>query len=246
MFPDSSQLRQHCRGSLGAEEVDSLFKLMSGNKNGRLMVYPVQAGREVLHEAQTRTLQILSRAIDAAQAQPVTTLFSETRVLNDHMEKSQPQPDVLDVITSYNGQRKRPSALLEPDATASTGSCEGSSPGGVKRPHSSGVEIGAVANRHAVDGVPTENAAPIESAPGGGAGRERERRKLDVRKGRAAERKMKSERLQKRRELDRLKRTQREEQEKIGQQDEHVLMQNEDERSEAVSRYIRLVQTKLF
>lgn len=99
MFPDSSQLRQHCRGSLGAEEVDSLFKLMSGNKNGRLMVYPVQAGREVLHEAQTRTLQILSRAIDAAQAQPVTTLFSETRVLNDHMEKSQPQPDVLDVIT---------------------------------------------------------------------------------------------------------------------------------------------------
>lgn len=236
IFPDFSQLRQHCRASLGAEEVDSLFKLMSGNKNGRMMVYPVQAGREILHEAQTRTLEILSRAIDAAQAQPVSTPFSGTMFLDDDIEEIQPQPDVFDVMDNYRGQQRRPSALLEPDTTENAGLCEGSSPEGAKRPDSSGVEIGGIANDHAVD---NETAAPLDNAPDGVTTRGRGRREFDVRKERAAERKTKNERLQKRRELDRLKRTQRDEQEKLGQKDELVLMQKEDERSEAVSRYIR-------
>lgn len=235
ILPDSSLLPQHCRASLGAEEVDSLFKLMSGNKNGRMMVYPVHAGREVLHEAQTRTLEILSSAIDAAQAHPVTTPLSETRYLDEDMKEGQPQSDVLDVIDSYDGQRRCPSALLELDVTESGRSCEGSSPGGAHHPHSSGVGIGGVA----VDSSPTETAASLESAPDGMTSRARGGREFDVRKERVAERKMKNERLQKKRELDRLKRTQREEQEKIRQQDEHVLMQKEDERSKAVSRYCR-------
>lgn len=99
--------------------------------------------------------------------------------------------------------------------------------------------MGSVAIEHVADGAPTETVAPPESAANGVTSRGRGRREFDVRKERAAERKMKSERLQKRRELDRLKRTQREEQEKIGQQDEHLLMQKEDERSEAVTRHIR-------
>lgn len=95
-----------------------------------MMVYPVQAGREVLHEAQVRVLKILSRAIDAAQAQPVIAPFSGTRCLDDNTNESQLQADVWDVIGDYGGPRGRPSVLLEPDATESTGWCEGSSPGG--------------------------------------------------------------------------------------------------------------------
>lgn len=212
---------------------------MSGNKNGRMMVYPVHAGREVLHEAQARTLEIISSAIDAAQAQPVTTPLSEIRFIDEDMKESKPQSEVLDAIDSNGGQRRCLSAMLELDATENTGSCEGSSPGGAQRSNSSGVEIGGVASEHVVDSSPTETAAPLDSALDGITSTARGRRDFDVRKERAAERKMKNERLQKRRELDRLKRTQREEQEKVGQQDELILMQKEDERSEAVSRHIR-------
>ena len=200
------------------------------------MAYSVRAGREVLHEAQTRTLEILSKAIDAAQAQPIIDPLGGTRYLDGSMKESQPQADVADDIGGFGDQRERPSVLVEPDATESAGSCKCFPPEGAQGPGPSGVEMASVVDEYT---VATKNPIPNEKTLDGVTSRGRGKRDFDVRKERAAERKIKSERLQKRRELDRLKKTQREDQERKGQQDEQVLMQQEDDRSEAVSRYIR-------
>eukprot|EP00752_Nemacystus_decipiens_P001471 g1447.t1 len=51
---DTSGTAEHCRASLKAEDVDSLFELVSGNKHRRIKVYPVQAGRRRAREFDAR------------------------------------------------------------------------------------------------------------------------------------------------------------------------------------------------
>lgn len=202
--------------------MDSLFKLVSGNKHRRIIVYPVQAGREILQEAPVRTLEILSGAIHAAQAQPIVACPVGTTT---YPERSASEDDALNIVADSRAIDS-PSNLLE-------------NGGGV----SEYVQVEPLKGRdkeigsgEKLDGSPS---APPERPSDNPSLKGRRAREFDARKERAAERKAKSERLKRQQELNRLKRAKREADEILKQHQECLAMHQEDERSYAVDKHIK-------
>lgn len=235
-------LKQHWRASLQAEEVNSLFELVSCNKQRRILVCPIEAGREILQEAPVNTLEILLRAIHAAQTQPCIAPFSGTRYPRDAVEIQQ---GVMDIISGCSDQRRElPCNLpVEPDTTKSEVFCVDVSSQQSKYIAGTPDKRDSVANE--LTGAIEALAAPPERPPVGVTKKSRREREFDVRKERASERKAKSERVKRRQELDRLKKLQQQEAENWAQQRECVYMQQEDDRSAAVVRHARRVQLSL-
>lgn len=201
--------------------MDSLFKLVSGNKHRRIKVYPVQAGREILQEAPVRTLEILLGAIHAAQAQPIvacpagTTTYPEGSAFEDY---------VLDVVADSPAVGS-PSSLLGSGGDLGEHTQVEPPMGGAKETGGSKCMDGPLSARD-------ERSCDPPSPKG------RRAREFDARKERAAERKAKSERLKRQQELNRLKRAKMEENEIMKQHQECLSMQEEDERSSAVDQHI--------
>lgn len=201
--------------------MDSLFKLVSGNKHRRIMVYPVQAGREVLLEAPVRTLEILSGAIHAAQTQPIVACSAGTAT---YLEGSSSE-DTSHVVGD-------PRTVGSPSSVLENGDDLGKN-AQVETRKGPDKETG---NAEYVDGSPS---VPPERSCDNSSPKGRRAREFDARKERAAVRKAKSERLKRQQELNRLKRAKREEDEILQQQRECISMHQEDERSSAVDEHIR-------
>lgn len=186
-----------------------------------MMVYPVQAGREIMQEEPVRTLEIISSAIHAAQTQPLVTFSSGT---GEHVEDtSLENDDVLDVVPDCRASSP-PSSLRQIDDD-SGGHAQVSLPIDVETKDGEGMG-GSYS--------PTPERVRDNASPKG-----RRAREFDARKERAAERKAKSERLKRQQELNRLKRAKKEEDEIRGQHQECISMHEEDERSISVERHIR-------
>lgn len=188
-------------------------------------MYPVQAGREILQEAPVRTLEILSGAIHAAQAQPIVTHSTGTRYLEGRSSEN----SVLDVIADC---RAGGSASSSP--TNGYGLGEYVFTGQVKPPNDTPKETEIVGK-----GMNRSSAPPPECERDNAPPKGRRAREFDARKERATERKAKSERLKRQQELDRLKRAKRQEDEILEQHQECLFMHQEDERSTSVDRHIR-------
>lgn len=212
--------------SIGAEDVDSLQQLVSSNRHRRIMVYPIQAGREALQEAPVRTLEIIWGAIHAAQMKPVVPHATGSGYFQDGQSKD----DVLDVI-GVPGECE--SSL--PSCSQSDGLDEGffidevNPPIGIPQETESGGK-----RKSKTSSTPSERKRDDASPKG------RRAREFDARKERAAERKAKKERLKRQQQLDRLKRAKKQQHEILEQQQECISMQEEDDRSTAVDRHIRL------
>lgn len=201
--------------------MDSLFKLVSGNKHRRIKVYPVQAGREVLQEAPVRTLEILLGAIHAAQTQPAVACPAGTTTCT---KGGTPEDYNLEVVADARAIDP-PSSLMENGGDMHKFAQVEPPMGGATKTGSSECKGGPPSPR------PDRSCDP--PSPKG-----RRAREFDARKERAAERKAKSERLKRQQELNRLKRAKMEEDEAIKQRQECVSMQEEDERSSAVDQHI--------
>lgn len=204
--------------------MDSVFKLVSGNKHRRILVYPVHAGREILQEAPIRTLEIISGAIHAAQAQPIVP-----RSTKRCFEGRSSDDCVLDVITDCQAGD---SASISPKKSCSVGKCV--STGQAKPSNDTTKEPDNVGKNR-----DTYSARPPERERDNALPKGRRAREFDARKERAAERKAKSERLKRQQELDRLKRAKRQEDEILEQHQECISMHQEDERSTSVDKHMR-------
>lgn len=216
---------QHCRASLDAEEVDTVFKLVSGNKHRRILVYPVPAGREILQEAPVRTLEIISGAINAAQAQPIV----DRSTVTSYFEETSSDDCVLDVI---NDCQAGDSASNSPKKSCNLVKCV--STGQIQPPNDTSKEPNTVGKN-----MDTCSARPPERERDNTLPKGRRAREYDAKKERAAERKAKNERLKRQQELDRLKRAKRQEDEILEQHRECVSMHQEDERSTSVDKHMR-------
>lgn len=203
--------------------MDSLFKLVSGNKHRRIIVYPVQAGREILQEAPVRTLEILSGAIHAAQTQSIVACPAGTSA---YPEGSASEDDVLDVIAECSGIGSPPSSLLG----------NGGDLGEYVQVEPSMGRVKETGRGEGMDGSPSARPERSRDNP---SPKGRRAREFDARKERAAERKAKSERLKRQQELNRLKRAKMEEDGMMKQQQECLSMQAEDDRCSAVDKHIR-------
>lgn len=200
--------------------MDSLFKLVSGNKHRRIIMYPVQAGREVLQEAPVRTLEILSGAIHAALTQPIVACPAG----RTYPEGSSSEDDVLDVIADSRTMGS-PSRLLESGGDSAEYAQVEPPMGRVNETRSG----------ESMDGSPSTRPERSSENP---SPKGRRAREFNARKERAAERKAKSERLKRQQELNRLKRAKMEQDENMKQQQECLSMQEEDERSSAVDKHM--------
>lgn len=202
--------------------MDSLFKLVSGNKHRRIIVYPVQAGREILQEAPVHTLGILSGAIHAAQTQPIVACPAGTPT---YPESCASGDNVLDVLVDSRAIGS-PSSLVENGGDLGE-YAQIKPPKGRNKETGSGEDVDG--SLSAPPGRPCDNPSP----------KGRRAREFDARKERAAEKKAKNESLKRQQELNRLKRAKREEDEILKQHGECLFMHEEDERSSAVDRHIR-------
>lgn len=188
------------------------------------MVYPVQAGRELLQEASVRTLEILSGAIRAAQTQPIVACPAGTTA---NLESSSSKDGVLDVAAdSWEISSPSGNGGDLGGSGGDLGEC-----GQVGPPTGRDIETGS---SKCMDGPPLARPERSRDSP---SPKGRRAREFDARKERAAERKAKSERLNRQQELNRLKRAKREEDEIVKQDQECLNMQEEDERSSAVDKH---------
>ncbi|CAN0546456.1 unnamed protein product, partial [Ectocarpus sp. 12 AP-2014] len=211
--------------SIGAEDVDSLQQLVSSNRHRRIMVYPIQAGREALQEAPVRTLEIIWGAIRAAQMKPVVPHATGSGYSQDGQSKD----DVLDVIgVPAECESSLPSCSQSDDLGEGVFIDEVNPPIGIPAETESGGK-----RKSKTSLTPSERKRDDASPKG------RRAREFDARKERAAERKAKRERLKRQQELDRLKRAKKQQHEILEQQQECISMQEEDDRSTAVDRHIR-------
>lgn len=244
--------QQHFRTSVEAEEVDSLFALVNGNRQSKLLVYRVEAGREILQEAPAQILQILSEAFHAAQMRP---LFSPScgsqHDVSDVGDQNQPQHYQKDAVNSIDQTEELPSSYF-----VGVGTVNNEKPYlGISNEEISISDASATPkgqNVDSVDSVEGESVyvgntldAPVLRVPVDQMKKGRRAREFDVRKERAAERKAKNERLKKQQRLDRLKRTKRKQEQFLEQQRACQVMQQEDSRSRAVDRYIRYAHATL-
>lgn len=235
--------QQHIRTSVEAQEVDSLFALVNGNRQNRLLVRLVEAGRELLQEAPVRTLQILSEAIHAAQMRPLFPPPGGARLyVGDVGDRDQPNHDRIDGMDRIDQTEELPSSCFSGGDTGNTElPCYG-----ISNEATSVVDGSPTAEGHRVESVENESVyvdeirgAPDSRAPIDATKKGRRAREFDIRKEQTAERKAKKERLKKQQELDRLKRTKREHEQFSEQQRACEAMQQEDSRSRAVDRYTR-------
>ncbi|CAM9559381.1 unnamed protein product [Scytosiphon promiscuus] len=207
---------------LGAQDVDSLSKLVSGNKTCRIMVFPVPAGRELLQEAPVRTLQILLGALHAAQAQPIAT----------RLQKKTSEEDILDLIDVCDVRARSPSIASKMSALS-----EWVGPDQAKSlnayAHHGGVKT---IRREVTEKAP---APSCQRAHDRGCPKGRRARDFDTRTERAADRKAKTERLRRQQELERLERAKKKADDVLKQQEEGNCMQIEDGRSAEVDRHTR-------
>lgn len=190
------------------------------------MVFPVQAGREVLQEAPNRMFEVLLGAIDAAQAQPTHTHSPGTRCL----EARQPEDDVLDVIDTYGDRARLPSSVSE---CSDSGEVVGT---GQTKPQS--VFLKEIESVNGV-GMNATSQLSCQRSRDGVSPKGRRGRQFDARKERAAERKAKTERVRRQQELERLKRAKKQADEALEEKKESICMQHEDRRSAQVDRHIR-------
>ena len=125
---------------------------------------------------------------------------------------------------------------VAPDATIGAFSAEGANiPGSSPR----GETIEGIAKVGDIDTAHGTSLAQPARSPDDATKKGRRAREFDVRKERAADRKAKSERLKRKQELDRLKKAKIQAAEVLEQQQECVAMQQEDDRSRDVDRYMR-------
>ncbi|CAM9506461.1 unnamed protein product [Ectocarpus fasciculatus] len=211
--------------SIGAEDVDSLQQLVSSNRHRRIKVYPIQAGREALQEAPVRTLEIIWGAIHAAQMKPVVPHATGSGYFRDGQSKD----DVLDVIgVSGECESSLPSCSQSGDLGEGVSTDKANPLIGIPNETESGGK-----RKSKTSPTPSERKRDDASPKG------RRAREFDARKERAAERKVKKERIKRQQELDRLKRADKQQHEILEQQQECTSMQEEDDRSTAVDRHIR-------
>lgn len=212
--------------SIGAEDVDSLQQLVSSNRHRRIKVYPIQAGREALQEAPVRTLEIIWGAIHAAQMKPVGPHATGSGYFRDGQSKD----DVLDVIgVPGECESSLPSCSQSGDLGEGVSTDKANPLIGIPNETESGGK-----RKSKTSSTPSERKRDDASPKG------RRAREFDARKERAAERKVKKERIKRQQELDRLKRAEKQQHEILEQQQECTSMQEEDDRSTAVDRHIRL------
>lgn len=221
---------QNTRASFDAEEVNNLFALINGSKRRRFLVYPIEAGREMLQEAPVRTLHIISEAIRVAQ----TNLIGAKQIhgAGKEMECKQPQDDVASIFGYFVQTRELSgvSAVTLDFPEIDTLNEQLKLPTDHKSKDIEKVKIDVVNDASTVPRVRNQDEAKKKG---------RRAREFDVRKERAAERKAKNERLKRQQELDRLKRTKRLEADALKQQEERFAMQDEDGRSKDVERHMR-------
>lgn len=234
---------QHFPASLNAEEVGSLFELVNGSKRCRILVRPVSAGREILQEAPTLTLQILADAIHAAQVKPAAITSKRARSHQNHAIRTEPENDDTIFTDDCNplALSTLPSTLMERDVFKSEhketffGTRESPS-----------VDLSTLNVTY--DTSLSERKEERESTltTGSPACKRDETtktakraREFDVRKERAAERRTKNDRLKRQQDLARVERAKRELLEIADQKREMVVMQEEEGRSKAAGRYMR-------
>lgn len=213
--------------SIGAEDVDSLQQLVSSSRHRRIMVYPIQAGREALQEAPVCTLKIIWGAIHAAQMKPVVPHATGSGCFQDRQSKD----DVLDVIGVLGECESSLPSCSQSGGLGEVSTDEVNPPTGIPNETESGGK-----RKSKTSSTPSERKREDASPKG------RRAREFDARKERAAERKAKKERLKRQQELDRLKRAKKQQHEILEQQEECISMQEEDDRSTAVDRHIRLAR----
>lgn len=211
------------------------------------MVYPVPAGREILQEAPICTLQVLLEAIHAAQARPIVAPLSRAIFQGDNVEeRTSALQESADVIHGNGNKIWGLSSSLEIDEHVTEGdeSCTYASARRANLATGTPTDCKTDGDSAAqIIHVGAASTASLTHTPNGATKKGRQARGLYLQKERAAERKAKNERLKRQQDLDRLKKTKRQQAEYTEQQQECVAMQEEDHRSKGVDTYIRQVNT---
>lgn len=226
---------------MDAQEVDSYFDLVNGNQHRRVLVRAVPAGREILQEQPARILQILTDAIQAAQARPLVAVASFGNNTKedpaDLKELQKDEPDTIDRRDHRVASRLSSTLTTDDRESEEEQKCNGA-PDGAVFPDSAcrvtNLQLGQDAQQADL---------PVETSPPRSrqyvSRKSRRAREFDARKERAAERKSKSERLRRQQELGRMKKTKQELVENAKRQLETVAMHEEDHRSRATETYTR-------